>query len=238
MIEPFHRTLKTALKARLTGPNWVEELPWVLLNLRTTPKEDLGYSSAELVYGEPLTIPGELVPPKSAKSMDDLLLNFRLNIPLYAPHPASNHTSARPYLSPSLLAAKHVYVRQDGTKELLQRPYSSPYAVLTPGDKTFLIETGSWLNQSQSIASSQRFSTHFNRSYWLNLLHVVALQPNRVIPHTVIHQTQAPPLSISKLCRALLFRRLRVQVALFDHLCDTSDSYGVSLWGACVAFGQ
>ncbi|KAK3752626.1 hypothetical protein RRG08_008769 [Elysia crispata] len=142
MIERFHRTLKTALKARLTGPNWVEELPWVLLGLRTTPKEDLGYSSAELVYGEPLTIPGELVPPKSAKSMDDLLLNFRLNIPLYAPLPASHHTSARTYLSPSLLAAKHVYVRRDGTKGPLQRPYSGPYAVLTPGEKTFLIDIG------------------------------------------------------------------------------------------------
>ena len=143
MIERFHRTLKIALKARLTGPNWVEELPWVLLGLtKTTPKEDLGYSSAELVYGEPLTIPGELVPPKSAKSMDDLLLNFRLNIPLYATRPASHHTSARPYLSPSLLAAKHVYVRRDVTKGPLQRPYSGPYAVLTPGDKTFLIDIG------------------------------------------------------------------------------------------------
>ena len=114
---------------------------WVLLGLRTTPK-DIGYSSAELVYGEPLPIPGELVPPKSAKSMDDLLLNFRFNIPLYAPRLASHHTSARPYLSPSLLAAKHVYVRRDGTKRPLQRPYSGPYAVLTPGDKTFLIDIG------------------------------------------------------------------------------------------------
>ncbi|KAK3792218.1 hypothetical protein RRG08_035975 [Elysia crispata] len=96
MIESFHRTLKTALKARLTGPNWVEELPWVLLGLRTTPKEDLGYSSAELVYSEPLTIS----------------------------------------------AAKHVYVRRDGTKGPLQRPYSDPYAVLTPGDKTFLTDIG------------------------------------------------------------------------------------------------
>ena len=75
MIECFYRTLKTALKARLTGPNWVEVLPWALLGLRTTPKKDLGYSSAELVHGEPLTIPGKLVPPKSAKSVDDLLMN-------------------------------------------------------------------------------------------------------------------------------------------------------------------
>ena len=230
MIDRFHRTLKTALKARLTGPNWLELLPWVPLGLRTTPKEDLGYSSAELVFGERLTIPGELVPPKSAKSMDDLLLNFRLNIPLYAPRPASHHTSARPYLSPSLLAAKHVYVRRDGTKGPLQRPYSGPYAVLTPGDKTFLIDIDGRAERI-SVDRSQRFSIHFNRSYWLNLLHVVALQPNRVIPHAVIHQTHAPPLGISKLCGALLFRRHRVQVALFDRQCDTSHSYGVSLWG-------
>ena len=142
MIERFHRTLKTALKARLTGPNWVEELPWLLLGLRTTPKEDLGYSSTELVYGEPLTIPGELVPPKPAKSIDNLLLNFRLNIPLYAPRPASHHTSARPYVSPSFLAAKHVYIQRHDTKGPLQRPYSGPYAVLTPADKTFLIDIG------------------------------------------------------------------------------------------------
>ena len=78
------------------------------LGLGTTPKEDLGCSSAELLYGEPLIILGELVPPKSAKSMDDL----------------------------------HVYIQRDGTKGPLQRPYSGPYAVLTPEDKTFLIDIG------------------------------------------------------------------------------------------------
>ena len=31
--------------------------------------------------------------------------------------------------------------------------------------------------------------------------------------------------------RALLYRRLRVQVALFDRLCDTSDSHSVSPLG-------
>ncbi|GFO49447.1 Pol polyprotein [Plakobranchus ocellatus] len=37
MVETFHRTLKAALKARLTGNNWVEELPWVLLDLEPHP---------------------------------------------------------------------------------------------------------------------------------------------------------------------------------------------------------
>ena len=42
MIERFHSTLKASPKARFTGSNWVEELPWVLLRLGTASKEDLG----------------------------------------------------------------------------------------------------------------------------------------------------------------------------------------------------
>ena len=223
MIERFHRTFKTVLKARLTCPNWVEELPWVLLGLRTTPKEDLGYSSAELVYSEPLTIPGELVPSKSAKSMDDLLLNSILNIPLYAPRPASHHTSTLPYLSPSFSAAKHVYVRRDGTKGPLQRPYSGPYAVLTPGDKIFLIDIG---------GRSERISVDCIKPAFFDPLQPVILAeppPRGCPPAKRSHPSRShpSPLRNSKLCRALPFRRRRV---LFDRLCDPSDSYSVRLW--------
>jgi transposase InsO family protein len=50
LVERFHRHLKSALRARLTGPSWVG-----IVGIRTAPKEDLGCSSAELVYGAPLT---------------------------------------------------------------------------------------------------------------------------------------------------------------------------------------
>ena len=80
MIERFHRTLKASLKARLTGSNSVEELPWVLLGLRTAPK-DLGYSSAEMVYDETLTIPGEMI---SNGAMQD----FLPSVPLQASRPS------------------------------------------------------------------------------------------------------------------------------------------------------
>lgn len=33
MVEWSHRTLKAALMARCTGPNWKAQLPWVLLGL-------------------------------------------------------------------------------------------------------------------------------------------------------------------------------------------------------------
>jgi hypothetical protein len=41
--------------------HWTEALPLVLLEIRTTFKEDLQASAAELVYGEPLIIPGKLL---------------------------------------------------------------------------------------------------------------------------------------------------------------------------------
>ena len=51
LVERFHRHLKSSLKARLTNGNWVEELPMVLLGIRTTLKEDLSCTAAEMVYG-------------------------------------------------------------------------------------------------------------------------------------------------------------------------------------------
>ena len=48
--ERFHWHCKPFLQARLTGPNWTRVLPWILLGICTAPKEDLGYSSAVLVF--------------------------------------------------------------------------------------------------------------------------------------------------------------------------------------------
>ena len=48
LVERFHRDLKASLRTRLktTGDNWTDQLPWVLLGLRTAFKEDLQTSSA------------------------------------------------------------------------------------------------------------------------------------------------------------------------------------------------
>ena len=52
LVERFHRSMKAALRASLTDSNWLDKLPWVMLGLRTAPKEDLRSSSAELVFGK------------------------------------------------------------------------------------------------------------------------------------------------------------------------------------------
>ena len=59
LVERFHRQLKGALKC-LPDPNhWTTALPLVLLGIRTTIKQDLKCTAAEMVYGTTLRLPGE-----------------------------------------------------------------------------------------------------------------------------------------------------------------------------------
>jgi transposase InsO family protein len=62
MVECMHRQIKDALFARGAGPTWHSHLPWVLMGLSAVPKEDSAVSSAELVTGTPLILPGQLLP--------------------------------------------------------------------------------------------------------------------------------------------------------------------------------
>ena len=61
LVERMHRRLKDALRARATSANWLQDLPWVLLSIRTAPREDTSVSAAENVYGTPLVVPGQFL---------------------------------------------------------------------------------------------------------------------------------------------------------------------------------
>ena len=58
MVERLHRTFKAALMFSPQTP-WVDLLPTVLFGLRTTFKDDLQASPAEMLFGVPLRVPGE-----------------------------------------------------------------------------------------------------------------------------------------------------------------------------------
>ena len=63
MVERVHKHLKEGLKARGAQADWPQHLPWVLLNIRTTPKTDSNTSTAEMVYGAALTLPAQSPSP-------------------------------------------------------------------------------------------------------------------------------------------------------------------------------
>ena len=160
LVERFHRHLKSALMARLDGPNWLDELPWVLLGIRTAPKEDLGCSSAELVYGAPLTVPGDFIPRgQETQEAARFLPRLRERVRDLAPRPSIPH-GTRPSSVPSTLAhSAYVFVRRDSHRPPLTPPYEGPYKVLTHGEKSFVLDYG---NRHDRVSIDRLKPTHLD----------------------------------------------------------------------------
>jgi hypothetical protein len=119
---------------------WTEALPLVLLGLRTAYKEDLQSSAAELVYGEPLRVPGELlVPAAPTVEAPTFVQQLRRLMDQLRPAPAARHSSQATFVHKDLRDATHVFLRQDATRRSLEPPYSGPHRVIARTDKTFKI---------------------------------------------------------------------------------------------------
>ena len=141
MVERFHRQLKAAITCHADS-TWVESLPLVLLGIRSTFKEDLKSSSAELLYGEPLRLPGEFFHPSEDKTIDltDYVDRIRKFAKDLRPTVASRHGVQRsPFVHKDLATSSHVFVRDDTVAGALKPAYSGPHEVLQPGDKYFTI---------------------------------------------------------------------------------------------------
>ena len=101
VIERFHRQLEASLTARLSGPNWHDDLPIVMLGIRTSLKEDLKCSSAELVYGTTVRLPGQFVCHNETASVDVTLFLGRLREVMHKQHPVPiQHHGKRPSYVP------------------------------------------------------------------------------------------------------------------------------------------
>ena len=145
MVERFHRQLKASLKARLYGPNWMDELPLVLLGIRAVWREDAGCSAADLVYGTGLHVPGEFFPPTEAGPPDsapptEFLRHLQDTMHSTLPPPPEFHGNHPTYTPHNLAATGFVYVRQDAHRGPLQRPYNGPFKILETADKHFVLD--------------------------------------------------------------------------------------------------
>ncbi len=143
LVECFHRQLKDALRARLAGVQWVEHLPWVLLGLRAAPKEDSNISSAEMVYGLPLTLPGEMCSPPEVTSQE-IVERIRSAATSFTPLPTrpTGVEDGPTSVTEALMKATHVYVLRGGVVPSLAPRYQGPYLVISRGDKCFQLSVG------------------------------------------------------------------------------------------------
>jgi transposase InsO family protein len=159
MVERSHRQLKDALRARLAAADWPDHLPWVLLGLRSAPKEASGISSAELVLGQPLSLPGEFVdadePPAAA-----FLEQMRISKMPPPPTRPLTYAQVASKPSPGLAVAEFVYVRRGGTGPPLAPPYAGPYRVLDKQPKFFKLQMGA----QEEVISIDRLKPHLGPS--------------------------------------------------------------------------
>jgi hypothetical protein len=126
LVERFHRTLKTAIMCH-ADQQWTEALSLVLLGICTAYIGYLQASVAELVYGEPLSIPGELITP-TAEPVDPahLITELRQQMARISPVPAARHTSSSIFVHSDLERCTHVFLRQDTTRRVLEPPLQRP----------------------------------------------------------------------------------------------------------------
>lgn len=142
LVERFHRQLKAAITCH-TSTQWTDALPLVLLGIRSAWKEDLKSSSAELVYGEPLRLPGQFLdptPPNVMVDTTDFIGQLRRLIQKLTPQPTKWHSNQPFYVPKDLDTTTHVFLRQGQSRRPLEAPYTGPYKVLKRGKKTFDIE--------------------------------------------------------------------------------------------------
>lgn len=138
MIECRHRPIKAAIKSYGTE-RWVDVLPTILLGMRAAWRQDLSTTTAELVYGTTIRLPGEFFQSYSTLfSENDFITQLRKDMQALKPTQTSNHCSKlATFVNKELSRCTHVFVRNDAVKTPLQCPYDGPYQIVQRNEKFF-----------------------------------------------------------------------------------------------------
>ena len=197
-IERWHRTLKNALRARLLGRhNWIAELPWVMLGLRTTPNLDTGISPALLVMGQHPALPGQLVIPRD-DIVDHTAFSERLARAMSAQVFSGNpwhggEQSGRP-VPQALVDASSVLVRRDRLQGSLEPKYDGPFKVIKRNKKHFTIRK----NGHNDVISVDRLKPFYDKdvtnvtSHELEIKHERDILEWPLLPSRPKRQTNPP----------------------------------------------
>ena len=124
----------------------------VLLGTRAALKDDLGCSTAELVYGATLCLPGEFF-----SASDDTLpdaSNYANQL-----RTAMQGLQVTPTRTPlaRLVCIPRSFVRHDAIWRPLQQPHDGPYKVLQCSEKTFILD----INGGRETVSVDRLKPDF-----------------------------------------------------------------------------
>ncbi|XP_078052087.1 uncharacterized protein LOC144478214, partial [Augochlora pura] len=139
MVERFHRQLKAAIVCH--ADSWADALPVVLLGIRAAWKEDIQATSAKMVYGEPIRLPGELLIDRRTANVNDetFIAKLREHFRRLRPTSVTRHGSRKTFVFKDLHTTTQVFVRHGPPKRALQPAYDGPYEVVERHPKYFNI---------------------------------------------------------------------------------------------------
>lgn len=141
-VERWHRSLKAALTARLIeNVSWADELPTVLLGLHAVGRTDTGISAAEMIFGQPIRLPGDFVTEGTNTYSDPYTYVDNLKLILNRLRPQSQAISGnrKVFVHSDLNNCTHVFLRNDTVRKPLTPAYNGPFRVLSRNNKVFNI---------------------------------------------------------------------------------------------------
>lgn len=143
LVERWHRTMKAAIMARGNTKDWSQELPTVLLGLRTTLRQGCDASPAQMVYGSNVRIPGIFFDEnKKYKNFtpESFVEELQRSIQNTKPIPSGHNSKENIFVYKDMNTCNYVFVRTDAVRKPLIAPYEGPYKVLERHEKYFKIQ--------------------------------------------------------------------------------------------------
>jgi hypothetical protein len=142
LVERFHGRLKDALRSWATAADWHDYLPWVMLGIRASFREDSKFSPTEAVFASQLILPGQFVNTTKLPS-PSFLSDLQTTMTGCPPLPTRHNSAPAPSTIPEeLLLAHFVLVRRDSAQPPLSPIYNGLYRVLERSTHFFLLEIG------------------------------------------------------------------------------------------------
>ncbi|GBM20529.1 hypothetical protein AVEN_61064-1 [Araneus ventricosus] len=119
---------------------WSSELPSIFLEFRATKKKDLEATTAEMVYGASIRLPGEFLSPTTDNPDSSTFVGkLKEVMQRLLPPKTQHHGQHTVFISKDLNSCNHVFLRREALRKRLQPPYEGPFKVLHRSEKIFKI---------------------------------------------------------------------------------------------------
>ncbi|XP_014299823.1 uncharacterized protein LOC106694119 [Microplitis demolitor] len=140
--QPNFKSLLSQLKAALLcqRKSWYDALPAVLLGLRAAWKDDIQTTPAELVYGEPIRLPGKLLSPANKTTPHNIVNTLIRHFNSLPPAETSRYGKHSVFCFRNRSTCSHGLVRNDQVGPSFTAPYEGPYRVIIRHDKYFIVD--------------------------------------------------------------------------------------------------